>query len=176
LPPQSTSDTILIPRRLPDALPWWRFNLREFLLAVTAVAALIALAVKSWPSSPSSFSRQYEALKDFDSLCKQEGVQLGTWGGGSSQSWRSGSSTRRWHFSSRQTTKPLSQLVAAYRQRVEATLIEHGCRVGGRSRSNDGFAFSYRSGGRQGEFIAEFIELPDGHFRMHAMCIEFTKR
>ena len=36
--------------------------------------------------------------------------------------------------------------------------------------------FHNRCGSRQGEFVADFVELPSGHFKMHAFCVEFTRR
>jgi hypothetical protein len=173
---KSSGDIILIPRRLPDKLPWWRFSLREFLLAVTAAAALIALAVKSFPSGPSSFVRQYDALQDFKQLCKEEGAKLKIAGGGSSSSMGPGTSTRSWHWYFRETSLPLRQLVSAYQARVERTLAAHGCRIDGRGGTGGGFSYSYRSGSRKGDIVVEFVNLPDGRFQMFVFCVEFTRR
>lgn len=161
---------------------WWRFSLREFLLAVTAVAALIALAVKSFPSSPSPFVRQYNPEAEFRKLCMERGVKLGSSGSGSSSSMGPGVARRRWHMASHQDQVPLGELMAAYSDRVEKSLQSQGCQITGRGwsgrnkRDLSGFNFSYRSGSQQGEFVVESMDLPDGQFRWYAFCFETTRR
>jgi hypothetical protein len=161
----------------------WRFSLRELLLAMTAVGALVALAVKSYPSSPTPFFHQFNPEVELRAVFQELGVKLGSGGGGSGGSWGGGSGRKRWDFASHQTDRPLGQIGYEYSKRVEAALQRHGCKVTGRHwdgdirlRSLTGFAFSYRRGATQGEFVAEFMDLPDGHFRVHTFCVEITRR
>jgi hypothetical protein len=169
---------ILAPKQAGKRPPWWRFSLREFLLAVTAIAALIALAVKLLPSSPSQFDPEVE----FKKLCAERGINVAFSGSGSSTSLGPGQARRRWDFESHQDRVPLGQLVAAFRDRVEEVMRKHGCRIHGQGSSGptdqdlSSFDFSYRSGSQEGELVVESIELPRGEFHLYVFCLEFTSR
>jgi hypothetical protein len=183
LPGNSTQ--VGAPVRSANPRPWWRFSLREFLLAVTAVGALVALAVQSWPSSPSAFVRRFDPQAEFKAICAKRGIKFGSSGSGSGSSSGGGYTSKRWHFASHQDQAVLGSLAADFADRVEAILVSQKCQITGRSktwigsqnqRNLAGFGYSYRSGSQQGDLVVEFIELSDGQFRWYAFCVEFTKR
>ena len=162
---------------------WWRFSLRELLLAMTAAGALLALAVKSAPAPPTPFFQQFDALAEINAILKELKITIGSSGGGSSSSFGGGSTVRRWDFSSHQADRPLGEIAAAFADRVEAQLVHRRCTITGRGTVGDrkkkqlsGFSYSYEYGARRGDFIAEFVDLPNGDFRVYAFCVEFTRR
>jgi hypothetical protein len=183
--PAGNSTQVGTPIRSGSTRAWWRFSLREFLLAVTAVGALVALAVQSWPSPPSGFIRQFDPQAEFKAVGVKRGVKFGSSSSGASSSSGGGHTSKRWHFASHQDQVPLGSLAADFAARIEANLAAQNCRITGRSKSwtgrqqagnLSGFGYSYRSGSQHGELVVEFVDLPDGQFRWYAFCLEFTKR
>jgi len=173
------------PVRSGSPRAWWRFSLREFLLAVTAVGVLVALAVQSWPSSPSAFVRRFDPQAEFKAVSGKRGIKFGSVGAGSGSSSGGGYTSKRWHFASHQDQVVLGSLAADFADRVEAILVDQGCQINGRSktwigsqnqRNLAGFGYSYRSGSQRGDLVVEFIDLPNGQFRWYAFCVEFTER
>jgi len=162
---------------------FWRFSLRELLLAMTAAGALIALAVKSYPSQLTPFFHQFDARDELNGLFADLGVKVGSSASGSRGSWSGGEGRKSWDFGSHQNQYPLGQIGFEYKKRVEARLRACGCmikgsrRFGGRTEDSlSAFGYSDQRGATSGEFFAEFVDLANGNFRVDAFCIEFTKR
>src|SRR5262245_23375953 len=113
----------------------WNFSLRELMLLVTAVAALLALAVKSYPSPRTRFYYEFDAQAELQKLLRESGIQTGSssgGGGGSSSSWEG---RKHWSFASHQTKIPLGEIGHQYAERVEVALKRAGCTLQGSSRS-----------------------------------------
>jgi hypothetical protein len=150
---------------------------------MTAAGALIALAVKSAPAPATPFFQQFDALAELQTLFKEMKITIGSSGSGSSTTSGGGSEERRWDFSSHQVDRPLGEIAAAFADRVEAQLIRKGCTITGWGTAGDRkkkqlryFSYTYRYGAKQGSLAAEFVELPNGQFRVYAFCVEFTRR
>jgi hypothetical protein len=178
-----TSAESLATSRPPPVRHWWQFTLREILLAMTAAGALVALAVKSYPSPPTPFFGEFDAQTQLKQVMANLSIKPRSSGGGTSSSWDGGSGHKRWHFCSGRGDRQLGAVGFVFAQRVESELARHDCQIHGRSwsgnpkqQSLNSFGYSYRRGATQGEFAAEFVDLGNGFFKMHAFCYEFTNR
>jgi hypothetical protein len=158
----------------------WHFSLRELMLLVTAAAAVLALAVKSYPSPPTPFFNQFDAQRELQDLFRELGIKTGSSSGSGGGFHGGGERRREWSFASHQTQHPLGEVGYQFAERVEAALQRAGCNIGARrkhgvNKSLKAFGYSYRRGATSSEF-AEVVDLGDGNFHIHAFCFEFTKR
>jgi hypothetical protein len=154
----------------------WRFSLRELLLAMTAVAALLALAVKSYPSPPTTFFRQFDSQASLQTLCNDLGIDMPSVRMSAGSSLGPGGGRRHWHVWSCQKQHPFAEISLEFAKRVKAEIVRHGCKITGSSLGSTSFGYSYQRGGTKGEFVADFVDLHDGNFALHAFCFEVTKR
>jgi hypothetical protein len=162
----------------------WNFSLRELMLLVTAVAALLALAVKSYPSRPTEFFSHFNCLSEFHNLLMDEfhiyhGADMADEG---RDSWAHGKGRRRWSYASHQTKVPLSEIAGKFANRVETALNNAGCSILHRpghitiGQGLTAFGYSYKRGATSGEFFCEFVDQGEGNYHVDAFCHEFTKR
>lgn len=147
--------------------------------------ALIALAVKSLPTSATPFFLKFNADAEFRVILQDLGINLASSSGSGSSGSRPGTRQKRWQFASRQVTRPLGEIAAAYQARIETALNLHDCRIQGRGQHFSGnvnnkyltaFNYSYRRGTTWGELAVEFADLSDGNFRVFVICNEFSHR
>ena len=161
----------------------WNFSLRELVLLVTAAAALLALAVKSYPSRTTDFFNQFNVPSELNNLLMDElhiyhGASMADEGG----SWSHGAGRKRWSYASHQTKVPLSEIAGKFADRVESALDKAGCSILHRPRhitvgqGLSAFGYSYKRGATSGEFFCEFVDQGEGNYHVHAFCHEFTKR
>ena len=151
------------------------------MLLVTAVAALLALAVKSYPSPPTPFFAQFNAQRELQTVFQELGIKTGFSSGGGGSSSEGGDRRKQWDFASHQLQYPLDEVGQKFAARVESALERSDCVLQGKRKqqTNHGpraFGYSYKRGATSGEFFAELVDLGEGNFHIHAFCFEFTKR
>jgi len=158
-----------------------RFSLREMLLAMTAAAALLALAMQSgaW-LGPTPFFDRFNPFQDVRLALADEGVELGEIQGdrGSESSGR----VSRQIFSFRvhsQAVEP-GRAMELFRQRVEQDLKASGATITGQryigrpdTDNLERFCYLYEDNWRRGEVIAYLIPGEAGEFKVTGMVHEF---
>src|SRR5206468_3903910 len=143
-------------------------------LGTTAIAALVALAVKNFPSAPTPFFHQFDAAAELQSSLNDPSIRVRD--GGGSISFDPGSGRRQWDVSWHQNQRLSTEISDKYASRVEAALSRQGCKITGRRSHPTGFGYAYERGATSGEFFAEFVELGGGDIQLQAFCLECTRR
>ena len=136
----------------------FRFTLREILIGTVAIAALLALAVKSYkdvrPFKPTSFYEQFDVnnvKKTLAAICKKSEIPFRAPGSRSSSGMSGSVADRQATISiSTPNVKPGS-IVTELHRKVEGLLKEHKCQIEGygysgrlKDNSLSGFSFQYR--------------------------------
>lgn len=153
----------------------FRFSIRELLLAMVAVSAVVALFVKNRPYSPTEFIQQFDERAIVQAICKDKNIKCDIGGSSSSEGAIPGGSHRTASLYFRQPP-PIefeSIVMPAMLARVESLLEDLGCEIDGRSKGGttdfkqlQEFGFRYRQGNVRGVLRVYAIPYPENQVRL----------
>lgn len=154
---------------------WARFSLREILIAVVAICALLALYMSRTGSVPTPFLASLDVDVLLEAIYADEGLGFFAYSGSG------GSGASRDHASRESviTVKPQSaaefqsRAMPEFLERVESELRSSGCRITGRGKSGSegyaelhSFAFRYARGRVRGVFRAHSVPRDEGRIEL----------
>lgn len=166
---------------------WFRFSLRELLIATVAIAAVAALFVKNRPYQPTPFLQNFDARALLTTLGKENGLAVEPIAYAGGNSLGPGRQTLEQELVyHRVTAEELrGSVMPAFRARVEKLLGSSGCEIEGRGASGKledasqrwskvrEFSFDYRYGETRGVFRAYVFESPTGNTEVLVLIDEW---
>lgn len=158
-----------------------RFSLREILLAMTAVAALLALAMESgsW-FGPTPFFEQFNPFRDVRLAYADEGLELGVIQGDRGAEREGRVSRQVFSFCVQSDALEPSHAMQLFRKRIEQDLKASGAKITGERYTGrpgaerlERFCYFYEDHWRRGEIIAYLIPSNAGEFKVAGVVHEF---
>lgn len=161
-----------------------RFTLREMLLAMTAIAAVLALVVQTWNGRRETPLFRSLALDTLAQTAMQEaGCPMGSRSSGSGGSRGGKVARRHFQFAAHAKDVPATTIMAHLQKLVKAEIDRHGAKVTGTSTSgydtNTGvreFGYAYELNGRNGELNVTITSDAPETFAFSGTLFEFTAR
>jgi|GEM_PF-6966982 len=172
----------------PPRTSRWRFSLRELLLLMTALAAILALAIQNWPESNKRWESAFARNIDLMRLSQETITELGAkraypnnGGGSSSQGPSDGVSQMTFRAEFEATGVGKRQFADELFQKIDKQLKSSGAQLVGPGMRGTGtleesLTLAYRSGNIRGAFhLAVEKREPDSLFINGYVC-EFADR
>jgi hypothetical protein len=159
----------------------WRFSMREMLLAMTALAAILALAIqsRSW-FGPTPFFDRFSPFQVARLALADEGVKVDTISGDRGTETVGRVSRLIFAFTIDAGEVSPERAMNAFRARVEQEIQDSGGSITGQRyigpSADDGlqrFCFLYEDHWREGEIIAYLVPGKPGEFKVTGMIHEF---
>ena len=157
-----------------ETKPWFQFSIRELLIAMVAVAAVVALFVNNRPYGQTAFMDSFNPRAELQAICQAKGVSFNSPGASEGSGSIAGGgyqSQASFSLSSPSVDDLEIQVMPEWYSRIDARLRELRCDVVGESRGGEmipgtrdfkrvsEFSFRYRQGKTMG--VLRVYVLPD---------------
>ena len=131
------SDTDPHPNPYEQKSSFWRFSVREILLATTAIAAIIALLISNRPRQTSVIGQQFDPATILTQILKDENLQGRTLQSGSGSSLSEEELSKDFQIDLRDVsaTDTKTKVMLAFREDVRELIEQSGYEINGRSSS-----------------------------------------
>jgi hypothetical protein len=159
---------------------FWRFSLRELVLLLLALGALFgwcrALYERYRPFHPTPFYLRFNPRQEIEQYGARRGTSLVVRSVGGSEASGPGIARKHLEFTANKSPIDVMEICRDLESRADSLLKETGCqREGTSSLQSPSFGRSYSRDGIYGELVAEFMDGPDGSFRLHVFWVEFPR-
>lgn len=153
----------------------FRFSIRELLIAMVAVSAVVALFMKNRPYSPTQFIQQFDGRVMVQAICKDKKISCDIGGSSSGAGAIPGGShrTASLYFGQPPPQEFESVVMPALLARIEGLLEESGCKIDDRSKGGttnyeklQQFGFRYHQGNVRGVLRIYAIPYPEDQVRL----------
>ncbi len=174
---------------LPINTSRFNFTLRESLLAMVAIGALLALAVKSYekaqPFVPTGLFESLDAAKVktiVAAIGRQLEVEMDQTGAGEGESSGGNSASREIRLNVRVPSETFAEIVVGLQAEIKKMLSEDGCRIvssggasaGGKTNLTQ-FSFDYEKENTRGHVFAHRVPTSSGTLNLYILIHEFRQ-
>ena len=166
---------------------WWQFSLRELLILMVAVAAVVALFVQNRPRRPTSFYDNFNPQAELESIGSSQSLPVDI--SGSSQNSGGGPNSAQleasFYLRSPSLDELQSKIMTEWRSRIFAKLQQQGCDPVGNSQSGkrdrgseefdslSSFGLRYRKGATRGILRIYALRQSESQSRVLVLLDEF---
>lgn len=157
---------------------FWQFSVREMLLILTAIAAILAVFVNNRPYSPTAFITTFDEQALLTKVCADLGLPI-EFGGTSPGIFRPTTNYGEWESSLLVNLPDITtfraRVMPEFRNRVESILKKAGASIEGHSVGGNvqEFDYRYRIGRIRGRFRLYSLQYSENQLRLLILIDEW---
>ena len=173
----------------PASTSPFKFTLRELLLAMVAIGALLALAVKSYekaqPFVPTGLFESLDTSKAktiVAAIGRQLEVEMDQIGAGEGESSGGNSASREIRLNIRMPSETFAEIVGGLQAEIEKMLVEDGCAIVSSGGASEGgktnltqFSFDYEKENTRGHVFVHRVPASSGTLNLYILIHEFRQ-